>query len=80
MLLSDTTIRQQPEKHSVADRTTKEPQSVILKFRMQPTRAELLEAIAETEKGGNVSDLLRDLAERKIAARFPNHALPEYAA
>jgi hypothetical protein len=63
----------------VKSRATKES-SVILKFRMKPERAELLEAIAEGEAAGNLSVLLRDISERKIAQKFPNHALPEYAA
>ncbi len=60
-------------------RNTKEKSSVILKFRMRPDRAELLESIAAGETDGNVSVLLRDLAERKIASKLPRHALPEYA-
>lgn len=63
----------------MSERDTK-GSSVILKFRMKPSRAELLENIAKVEAAGNISSLLRDLAERKIAAEFPSHALPEYTA
>lgn len=60
-------------------RDTKES-SVILRFRMKPEREELVKNIAKAETDGNVSDLLRRLAEQKIAKEFPSHALPEFAA
>ena len=60
-------------------RDTKEP-TVILKFRIRPERAELLQSIADAHTGGNISRLLRELAERKIATHFPRHAAEDLAA
>lgn len=52
------------------ERATKEESSVILKFRYPPARAEILQLIADAETEGNLSELLRDLADRKIEDRL----------
>lgn len=54
----------------MAERGTKEPPSVILKFRYTPERAQILQLIADAEHAGNISRLLRDLADEKIATRL----------
>jgi hypothetical protein len=58
----------------VTERDTKEP-SVILKFRYPPERAQILQLIADAESEGNISRLLRDLADEKIATRLRRTSL-----
>lgn len=60
----------QLEKDNVADRDTTESPSVILKFRYPPNRADILQLIADVETEGNLSELLRDLADQKIEGRL----------
>lgn len=52
------------------DRTTKGNSSVVVQFRVKPERREILQLIADAETNGNVSELLRDLADRKIEERL----------
>lgn len=54
----------------MSERATKEDPSVILKFRYPPARAEILQLIADAETDGNLSELLRSLADRKIEDRL----------
>lgn len=49
---------------------TKESPTVILKFRYPPDRAEMLQLIADADHDGNLSGLLRDMADEKIASRL----------
>lgn len=53
----------------MSERDTKAP-TVILKFRYPPERAQIAQLIADAEHGGNVSRLLRDLLDEKIAQRL----------
>jgi len=48
----------------------REAKTVILKFRYPPSRASLLQLIADAETDGNVSVLVRDLVDRKIDERL----------
>lgn len=52
------------------DRDTKAGPTVILKFRYPPDRAQILQLIADAEHDGNLSELIRDLADEKIATRL----------
>lgn len=51
-------------------RDTKEPSTTILKFRYPPSRAAVLQLIADAETDGNISALVRDLVDRKIDERL----------
>lgn len=61
---------------------TKESQSVkdgptvILKFRYAPERAEMLQLIANSDHDGNLSELLRDMADERIANRLRRRSTP----
>lgn len=43
---------------------------MILKFRYPPARAAILQLIADAETDGNLSLLIRELVDQKIAAKL----------
>lgn len=49
---------------------------MILKFRYPPERAGMLQLIADSDYDGNLSRLLRDVMDEKIAERLRRKAVP----
>ena len=46
------------------------PKDTILRFRLRSERVALLQLIADSETQGNISELMRRLAEDKISQRL----------